>query len=113
MASQISGTITRKSNGSLEFTPADAGTFNQLPAMGDEVTVTIEVTRTAAEIEQAHVAAKRARVARLDGQPDVVGEDGLIHGDVLPDTGARLAPAEPGTTNVAGNAPVVERRGRK
>lgn len=66
MASQISGTITRKSNGSVEFTPSDAGTFSQLPAMGDEVMMTIDVTRTVAEIERAHAAARIARLTAAD-----------------------------------------------
>jgi hypothetical protein len=104
MASQISGTVTRKSNGSLEFTPADAGTFNQLPAMGDEVTVTIEVTRTVAEIERAHAAARRARVTSLDVQlPAGVGDSSLAP-----------APDAPLGENAAGiSAPVAPERRRR
>jgi hypothetical protein len=107
---QISGTVTRKSNGTIEIQPSDAGTFNKLPAMGDEVSLTVEVTRGAAEIEQANAVARRARVTRLDGQPDVAGEDGLIHGDLAPDTGERLAPAEPGAPNVTGIARADRRK---
>lgn len=50
---QISGSITRKSNGSIEFTPSDPGAFGGMPAMGDEVTVDIAVTRSASEIARA------------------------------------------------------------
>jgi hypothetical protein len=65
-----SGTVTRKSNGSIEFTPSDAGVFNKLPAMGDEVTVSIEVTRTATDVERATADAKAARIASAEA--DVV-----------------------------------------
>lgn len=107
---QITGTVTRKSNGTIEIQPSDAGTYTKLPAMGDEVSLTVEVTRSAAEIERANAAARRARVTRLDGQPDIIGEDGLIHGDLAPDTGARLAPAEPGAPNVTATARVERRK---
>lgn len=60
---QITGTITRKANGVIEFSPSDASAFNKLGNMGDEVTVSIEVTRTAAEVEKATAAQKAARVA--------------------------------------------------
>jgi hypothetical protein len=86
---QISGTVTRKSNGTIEIQPSDAGTFNKLPAMGDEVSVTFDVTRSAAEIERANAAARRERAAVAE-PTDVV----------------ESAPA------VAG-APVVERRAKR
>jgi hypothetical protein len=60
---QIYGTVTRKSNGSIEFVPTDAAAFTKLPAMGDEVTLDITVTRTVAEVEQAAAAAKAERRA--------------------------------------------------
>jgi hypothetical protein len=62
-AQQISGTVTRKANGVIEFTPADPGAFNKLPAMGDEVTLTVDVMRTAAEVEKATAHAKKERLA--------------------------------------------------
>lgn len=59
MGIEIQGTVTRRSNGSLTITPkADSPTHTkaievyegplsskQLPAMGDDVTVTIEITQ--------------------------------------------------------------------
>lgn len=69
---QIAGTITRKSNGSLEFTPADAGTFNGLPSMGDEVTVDIAVTRTAAQVEKAVGSQKQSRAAEVPAATELV-----------------------------------------
>lgn len=63
MSNQISGTITRKSNGTMEFTPADGAAFSALPSMGDEVTLDVTVIRTAAQIEHAAAVHKAERVA--------------------------------------------------
>lgn len=60
---QITGTITRKADGVIQFAPSDPAAFSKLPAMGDEVTITVEVTRTAAEVEKAVAASKRERAA--------------------------------------------------
>lgn len=69
MSTQITGTITRKADGAIQFAPSDAAAFNKLPAMGDEVTITVEVTRTAVEIEQANAKAKRDRQAPVESVP--------------------------------------------
>jgi hypothetical protein len=42
MPFEFQGTVTQKSNGTIVITPTQNS--KQLPAMGDEVTVTIEVT---------------------------------------------------------------------
>lgn len=49
-AFETTGTITRKSNGTIEFTPTDQNA--KLPAMGDEVTLSVEVIATAAEVDK-------------------------------------------------------------
>jgi hypothetical protein len=51
-AQEITGTVTQKSNGTITIKPSDGGAFAKSPAMGDEVAVTIEVTKTVAEIEK-------------------------------------------------------------
>lgn len=60
---QITGIVTRKSNGSMEFSPADGAAFGSLPEMGDEVALEVTVVRTAAQIEHAAAAHKAERVA--------------------------------------------------
>jgi hypothetical protein len=121
MPIQISGVVTRRSNGALEVMASDGRAVQRvvlhesalgskaLPAMGDEVTLDIVTTRTAAEIEA-------AQVARLDGQPLVRGADGLVHGEPLNLTDAeraamsKLEPSALGAPNVRGAAGVTERR---
>jgi hypothetical protein len=66
---QFTGTVTRKSNGSIEFLPTDATAFGKLPAMGDEVTLDVEITRTAAEVEKATKAEKAARAVPGESEP--------------------------------------------
>lgn len=66
---QITGTITRKADGVIQFAPSDPAAFSKLPAMGDEVTITVEVTRTAAEVEKAVAASKRERAAAAEAAP--------------------------------------------
>jgi hypothetical protein len=66
---QITGTITRKADGIIQFAPSDAASFSKLPAMGDEVTITVEVTRSAAEVEKAVAASKKERAAVAEAAP--------------------------------------------
>jgi hypothetical protein len=87
---QISGTVTRKSNGTIEIQPSDAGTFNKLPAMGDEVSLTVEVTRSAAEIEQANAAPGASAAAASPSRPDVV-ESAPASGVLAPEPRKRRA----------------------
>lgn len=58
----ITATVTRKSNGAIEIMPSEAGAFPKLPEMGDEITLTIEVTKTAAEIEKSVAKHKAERL---------------------------------------------------
>lgn len=98
MSHEFIGTVTRKSNGTIELHPADGGALAKGPAMGDEVTVTIEVTRTAAQIEEAHADARKARLAAVERASDV---------------SLGIAVSGAGEVVDVASAPVVERRARK
>lgn len=79
----------------------------ELAGLGPDDTVTIKA--------DVSVTTRRATVSRLAGQPLVRGEDGLVHGDPLPDdpTRPRIAAVEPGSPNVLGSSIATERRSSK
>lgn len=63
MSTKFAGLVTVKSNGTITIQPRDGGNVPGKIGPGDEVDVTIEVTKTAQEIEDALAAKKRSLAA--------------------------------------------------
>jgi hypothetical protein len=102
----IRGTITQKSNGVLSIMLA-AAAMNSVPEMGDEVTIDIQ------RLEQNGPGTPS--VQRLDGQPMVTGEDGLIHGEsfVPAPTAAATADAIAASGTAPASTAPAPRAGRR
>ena len=56
MAYEFEGTVTQKSNGQIVITPKQDS--KRLPAMGDEVSITVEVKAGVKSIEARHTPAE-------------------------------------------------------
>lgn len=82
---EITGTVTQRSNGTIEMTTSGAAdkivvhesalSSKQLPNLGDNVTVRIDVTESAAEIEARHAPEIAQLGIRVDGDGRVSEAD--------------------------------------